>query len=83
MIEGLPAKARRRIRSRELASADKADWLDGPLDRARNRARGDRRRRHEVEMETLKKVGLAISHVPERIFTFTGRSRGLCRPNVR
>ena len=44
---------------------NKADWLDGRWTGLETAPRGDRRGDTEVDMETLKKVGLAISHVPE------------------
>ena len=43
---------------------NKADWLDGRWTGFETAPRGDRRGDTEVDMETLKKVGLAISHVP-------------------
>jgi 2-oxoglutarate dehydrogenase E1 component len=44
---------------------NKADWLDGRWTGLETAPRGDRRGTTEVDMETLKKVGTAISHVPE------------------
>ncbi|HEY4264385.1 MAG TPA: 2-oxoglutarate dehydrogenase E1 component, partial [Micropepsaceae bacterium] len=44
---------------------NKADWLDGRWTGLETAPRGDRRGTTEVDMETLKKVGMAISHVPE------------------
>ncbi|HEX3484655.1 MAG TPA: 2-oxoglutarate dehydrogenase E1 component, partial [Micropepsaceae bacterium] len=44
---------------------NKADWLDGRWTGLETAPRGDRRGTTEVDMETLKKVGMALSHVPE------------------
>ena len=44
---------------------NKADWLDGRWTGLETAPRGDRRGATAVDMETLKKVGLALSHVPD------------------
>ena len=44
---------------------NKADWLDGRWTGLETATRGDRRGTTEVDIETLKQVGLAISRVPE------------------
>jgi 2-oxoglutarate dehydrogenase E1 component len=45
---------------------NKADWLDGRWTGLETAPRGDRRGTTEVDMETLNKVGRAISTVPEQ-----------------
>jgi 2-oxoglutarate dehydrogenase E1 component len=44
---------------------NKADWLDGRWTGLETAPRGDRRGDTEVDMETLKKIGVAISTLPE------------------
>jgi 2-oxoglutarate dehydrogenase E1 component len=44
---------------------NKADWLDGRWTGLETAPRGDRRGTTEVDMETLKKIGFAISQIPE------------------
>ena len=44
---------------------NKADWLDGRWTGLETAPRGDRRGTTEVDMETLKKVGMALSHLPD------------------
>src|SRR6195256_3053790 len=46
---------------------NKADWLDGAWAGLETAPRGDRRGTTEVDLETLKNVGFAISHVPENL----------------
>src|SRR6266567_766718 len=46
---------------------NKADWLDGAWTGLEAAPRGDRRGTTEVDLETLKNVGFAISHVPENL----------------
>jgi 2-oxoglutarate dehydrogenase E1 component len=46
---------------------NKADWLDGAWTGLETAPRGDRRGTTEVDLETLKNVGFAISHVPEKL----------------
>jgi 2-oxoglutarate dehydrogenase E1 component len=44
---------------------NKADWLDGRWTGLEIAPRGDRRGTTEVDLETLRRIGLAISRVPE------------------
>jgi 2-oxoglutarate dehydrogenase E1 component len=44
---------------------NKADWLDGRWTGLEPAPRGDRRGTTEVDLQTLRRVGLAISRVPE------------------
>jgi 2-oxoglutarate dehydrogenase E1 component len=46
---------------------NKADWLDGAWAGLETAPRGDRRGTTEVDLESLKNVGFAISHVPENL----------------
>ena len=65
MIEAFQQKLQDELDVANSHLPNKADWLDGRWTGLETAPRGDRRGDTEVDMETLKKVGLAISHVPE------------------
>jgi 2-oxoglutarate dehydrogenase E1 component len=68
-VEEMTAAFGRRLEEElELAKKhrpDKADWLDGRWTGMETAPRGDRRGSTAVDLETLKKVGHAISSAPE------------------
>jgi 2-oxoglutarate dehydrogenase E1 component len=68
-VTGMVAEFQQRLEEDlEVAKShlpNKADWLDGRWTGLETAPRGDRRGTTAVDMETLKKVGMAISHFPE------------------
>ncbi len=68
-VEGMIASFHQRLEDElDVAKAhlpNKADWLDGRWTGLETAPRGDRRGTTDVDMETLKRVGLAISAIPE------------------
>ena len=70
-VAGMIAMFQQRLEEEfEVANShlpNKADWLDGRWMGLETAPRGDRRGATEVDMETLKRIGLAISQVPENL----------------
>jgi 2-oxoglutarate dehydrogenase E1 component len=67
MIAGFQNKLQDEFDGAKSHLPNKADWLDGRWTGLETAPRGDRRGSTAVDVQTLKKVGNAISHVPDDI----------------
>ena len=67
MIDGFQKKLDEELSVAKAHLPNKADWLDGRWTGLETAPRGDRRGSTAVDMDALKKIGMAISAVPENM----------------